>query len=109
MIKQEVKRYFKVDTLKQEVKRAKEELLKSTFKLVYAELSRPAERGGRRGHCPSVRGHMGARGSELSGLECKIDQFKLRPANAMMFFFYFGPKFEHLQTLYDLILLIARC
>ena len=35
----------------------------------------------------TVRGHRGARGSELSGLECKIYQLKLRPANAMMFFF----------------------
>ena len=48
---------------------------------------------GRRGRCP------GARGSELSGLECKIHQLKLRPADAMMFFFDFGPKFEHLRRL----------
>ena len=42
---------------------------------------RQARREGvRRGHCP------GARGSKLSGLECKIHQLKLRPADAMMFF-----------------------
>ena len=36
------------------------------------------EGGGRRGHCPGARGHRGTRGSELSGLECKIHQLKLR-------------------------------
>ena len=55
--------------------------------------------GGRSGHCPGARGHRGARGSKLSGLERKIHQLKLRPADAIMFFFYFGPKFEHLRTL----------
>ena len=35
----------------------------------------------RRGHC------LGTRGSELSGLESKIHQLKLRSADAMMFFF----------------------
>ena len=60
---------------------------------------RTAERGGRRGHCPGARGHRGTRGSELSGLECKIHQLKLRPAGAMMLFFDFGPKFEHPRTL----------
>ena len=61
---------------------------------------RTAERGGgRRGHCPVARGHRGTRGSELSGLECKIHQLKLRPAGAMMLFFDFGPKFEHPRTL----------
>ena len=56
-----------------------------------------ARRGGsRKGHCP---GTQGARGSELSGLECKIHQLKLRPADAMMLFFDFGPKFGHLRTL----------
>ena len=55
--------------------------------------------GGRRGHYPGARGHKGARGSKLSGLECNIHQLKLRPADAMMFLFYFGPKFEHLRTL----------
>ena len=59
----------------------------------------PPRGGGRRGHCQGARGHRGARGSELSGLECKIHQLKLRPADALMFFFYFGPKFEHLRTL----------
>ena len=54
---------------------------------------------GRRGHCPGARGHKGTRGSELSGLECKIHQLKLRPAGAMMLFFDFGPKFEHPRTL----------
>ena len=47
----------------------------------------------------TVRGHRGTRGSELSGLECKIHQLKLRPAAAMMLFFDFGPKFEHPRTL----------
>ena len=62
--------------------------------------SRTAERGGgKRGHCPGARGHRGARGSELSGLECKIHQLKLRPVGAMMLFFDFGPKFEHPRTL----------
>ena len=56
-------------------------------------------RGGIRGHCPGARGHKGTRGSELSGLECKIHQLKLRPADAMMLFFDFGPKFEHPRTL----------
>ena len=60
---------------------------------------RTAEWGGRRGHCPGARGHRGTRGSELSGLECKIHQLKLRPAGAMMLFFDFGPKFEHPRTL----------
>ena len=60
---------------------------------------RPAERETRSGHCTGARGHTGARGSELSGLECKIYQLKLRPADAMMFFFYFGPKFGHLRML----------
>ena len=60
---------------------------------------RTAERGGRRGHCPGARGHRGTRGFELSGLECKIHQLKLRPAGAMMLFFDFGPKFEHPRTL----------
>ena len=46
----------------------------SDFEAVF----RTAERGGRRGHCPGARGHMGTRGSELSGLECKIHQLKLR-------------------------------
>ena len=54
----------------------------------------------RRGHCPWARGHGGARGSELSGLAFKIHQLKLPHAEALMFFFfYFGPKFEHLRTL----------
>ena len=44
-------------------------------------------RGGRRSHCPGGLGHRGARDSELSGLECEIRQLKLRPADAMMFFF----------------------
>ena len=43
--------------------------------------------GGRRGHCPGARGFREARGSELSGLKCKIHQLKLRLADAMMFFF----------------------
>ena len=51
-------------------------------------MGRPAEREGRRGHCSEARGYRGARGSELSGLECKIHQLKLRPADAMMFFFF---------------------
>ena len=51
------------------------------------------EEGAEGGHC------AGARGSELSGLECKIHQLKLRPADLMMFF-YFGPKFD---GRYDLI------
>ena len=59
----------------------------------------PPRGGGRRGHCPGARGHRGTRGSELSGLECKIHQLKLRPAGAMMLFFDFGPKFEHPRTL----------
>ena len=54
-------------------------------------------RGGAEG--VTVRGHRGTRGSELSGLECKIHQLKLRPAGAMMLFFDFGPKFEHPRTL----------
>ena len=81
-------------------------------------MARPAERGGRRGHCPGARGHREARGSELSGLECKIHQLKLRPADAMMFFLILAeirtsadamtlfcssqdvePKFEHLRRL----------
>ena len=36
---------------------------------------RPVERGA---EGVTVRGHMGARGSELSGLENKIHQLKLR-------------------------------
>ena len=59
----------------------------------------PPRRGGRRGHCPGAREHRGTRGSELSGLECKIHQLKLRPAGAMMLFFDFGPKFEHPRKL----------
>ena len=47
----------------------------------------------------TVRERRGARDSELSGLECKIYLLKLRPADAMMFFFDFGPKFEHVRTL----------
>ena len=60
---------------------------------------RPDERGDRSGHSSGARGHRRTRGSELSGSECKIHQLKLRPADAMSFFFYFGPKFEHLRTL----------
>ena len=67
--------------------------------LVFVGPSRTAERGGRRGHCPGARGHRGTGGSELSGLECKIHQLKLRPAGAMMLLFDFGPKFEHPRTL----------
>ena len=59
----------------------------------------PPRGGGRRGHCSGARGHRGTRGSELSGLECKIHQLKLRPAGAMMLFFDFGPKFEYPRTL----------
>ena len=66
---------------------------------VLLHMSRTAERGGRRGHCPGARGHRGTRSSELSGLECKLHQLKLRPAGAMMLFFDFGPKFEHPRTL----------
>ena len=70
------------------------------------------------GQCPEARGHRGARGSELSGLKCKIHQLKLRPADAMMFFLFRAeirtsadamtlfcsslnvePKFEHLLRL----------
>ena len=59
--------------------------------------ARTAERGG--AERVTVRGHRGTRGSELSGLECKIHQLKLRPAGAMMLFFDFGSKFEHPRTL----------
>ena len=55
--------------------------------------------GSQKGSLSGGPGIQGARGSEFSGLECKIHQLKLRSANAMMFFFYFGPKFEHLRTL----------
>ena len=74
----------------------------------------PPRGGGQRDHCP------GARGSKLSGLECKIHQLKLRPADAMMLFFLFRaeirtsvdamtlfcssldvePKFKHLRRLW---------
>ena len=64
--------------------------------------SRPAERGGRKDHCP------GARGAELSGLECKIHQLKLRSADAIMFFFNSGRNLN-ICGRYDLILLITRC
>ena len=73
------------------------------FRFIFGAVAknRPAERGGgRKGHCPGARRHRGCQGSELSGLECKIHQLKLRPADAMMFFFGFGPKFEHLRTLW---------
>ena len=60
----------------------------------------PPRGEGRRDHCPGAQKHRGTRGSELSGLECKIHLLKLRPADAMMFFFYFGPKFKHLRTLW---------
>ena len=66
---------------------------------------RPAERGT---EGVTVRGHMGPRGSELSGLECKIHQLKLRPADAMMFFFISGRNLNICER-YDLILLITRC
>ena len=66
---------------------------------------RPAERGAER---VTVQGHMGARGSELSGLQCKIHQLKLRPADAMMFFFISGRN-SNICGRYDLILLITRC
>ena len=56
----------------------------------------------------TVRGHMGARGSVLSGLECKIYQLKLRPADAMMFFLISGQN-SNICGRYDLILLITRC
>ena len=48
---------------------------------------RPAERGA---EGVTVQGHMGAQGSELSGLECKIHQLKLWPADAIMFFLISG-------------------
>ena len=41
-------------------------------------LTGPPRRGSRRGYCTGARGHRVARGSELSGLECKIHQLKLR-------------------------------
>ena len=66
---------------------------------------RPAERGA---EGVTVWGHMGARGSELSGLECKIHQLKLRPADAMMFFLISGRN-SNICGQYDLILLITRC
>ena len=43
-----------------------------------------ARREGGRAERVTVWGHRGARGSELSGLECKIHQLKLRPADAMI-------------------------
>ena len=75
---------------------------------------RPAERGTEgvtvRGHMGgvTVRGHMGAWGSELSGLECKIHQLKLWPADAIMFFLISGRNSD-ICGRYDLILLITRC
>ena len=65
---------------------------------------RPAERGA---EGVTVRGHMGARGSELSGLECKNYQLKLRPAVAIMFFLISGRNSD-ICGRYDLILLITR-
>ena len=56
----------------------------------------------------AVGGHRGARGSELSGLECKIHQLKLRPADAMTFFFISGRN-SNICGRYDVILLITRC
>ena len=44
--------------------------------------------GGQKASLSGVRGHRGTRGSELLGLECKIHQLKLRPADAMMFFLF---------------------
>ena len=61
------------------------------------------EGGARRGHCP------GARGSELSDLECKIHQLKLRPADAMMFFFLISGQNSNICGRYNYILLITRC
>ena len=66
---------------------------------------RPAERGA---EGVTVRVHMGARGSELSGLECKIHQLKLWPADAMMFFLI-SSRNSNICGRYDLILLITRC
>ena len=48
------------------------------------------EGGGQKGSLSGGLGTEGARGSELSGLECKIHQLKLRPADAMMFFLISG-------------------
>ena len=64
--------------------------------------------GGRRGHCLGARGHREARGSELSGLECKIHQLKLRPVDSMMLFLISGRNLNICER-YDLILLITRC
>ena len=66
---------------------------------------RPAESGA---EGVTVRGHMGAWGSELSGLECKIHQLKLQLADAMMFFLISGRN-SNICGRYDLILLITRC
>ena len=58
---------------------------------------RPAKRGAKG---VTARGHRGAGRSEWSGLECKIHQLQLWPADAIMsLFFYFGPKFEHARSL----------
>ena len=80
-------------------------------------LDRPA--GGQKGSQSGGPGTQGARGSEMSGFECKIHQLKVWSADAIMFFFLFRdeirtsadamilfgssldvePKFEHLRWL----------
>ena len=80
---------------------------------------RPVKRGGAEGVTVRGLGDTGGPGFRISGLECKIHQLKLRPADAMMFFLLFQaeirtsadamtlvcssldvePKFEHLRKL----------
>ena len=76
---------------------------------VVAAAPRLAERGGQKGSLSGGPGTQGARGSELSGLECKIHQLKLRLADAMMFFFFISGQNSIICGRYDLILLITRC